>query len=382
MKKKIAILGSTGSIGTQALSVIRQHPDLFEASVLTAGRNADLLISQAREFLPDSVVIADESKYRQVSDALADLPVKVYAGEPAIAEIVESQEVNMVLTAMVGFAGLRPTVRAIKAGKAIALANKETLVVAGAYITRLALEKRAAILPVDSEHSAIFQCLVGEDQSEVEKLLLTASGGPFRTYTKRQLETVTPRQALCHPNWAMGAKITIDSATLMNKGFEMIEAKWLFGIDPEKIEIVVHPESIIHSAVQYTDGAVKAQLGVADMRLPIQYAFSHPRRLPLKSERLDLFSLGTLHFEKPNPDAFPCLCLAYEATAKGGNMPCVLNAANEVANLAFREGRISFPHIADVIATTMQKAHFIAAPTLDDLFSTDAHARRLASEML
>ena len=253
MKKKIAILGSTGSIGTQALSVIRQHPDLFEASVLTAGRNADLLISQAREFLPDSVVIADESKYRQVSDALADLPVKVYAGEPAIAEIVESQEVNMVLTAMVGFAGLRPTVRAIKAGKAIALANKETLVVAGAYITRLALEKRAAILPVDSEHSAIFQCLVGEDQSEVEKLLLTASGGPFRTYTKRQLETVTPRQALCHPNWAMGAKITIDSATLMNKGFEMIEAKWLFGIDPEKIEIVVHPESIIHSAVQYTD---------------------------------------------------------------------------------------------------------------------------------
>ena len=380
MKKKIAILGSTGSIGTQALSVIRQHPDLFEASVLTAGRNADLLISQAREFLPDSVVIADESKYRQVSDALADLPVKVYAGEPAIAEIVESQEVNMVLTAMVGFAGLRPTVRAIKAGKAIALANKETLVVAGAYITRLALEKRAAILPVDSEHSAIFQCLVGEDQSEVEKLLLTASGGPFRTYTKRQLETVTPRQALCHPNWAMGAKITIDSATLMNKGFEMIEAKWLFGIDPEKIEIVVHPESIIHSAVQYTDGAVKAQLGVADMRLPIQYAFSHPRRLPLKSERLDLFSLGTLHFEKPNPDAFPCL--AYEATAKGGNMPCVLNAANEVANLAFREGRISFPRIADVIATTMQKAHFIAAPTLDDLFSTDAHARRLASEML
>lgn len=382
MKKKIAILGSTGSIGTQALSVIRQHPNLFEASVLTAGRNADLLISQAREFLPDSVVIADESKYRQVSDALADLPVKVYAGEPAIAEIVESQEVNMVLTAMVGFAGLRPTVRAIKAGKAIALANKETLVVAGAYITRLALEKRAAILPVDSEHSAIFQCLVGEDQSEVEKLLLTASGGPFRTYTKRQLETVTPRQALCHPNWAMGAKITIDSATLMNKGFEMIEAKWLFGIDPEKIEIVVHPESIIHSAVQYTDGAVKAQLGVADMRLPIQYAFSHPRRLPLKSERLDLFSLGTLHFEKPNPDAFPCLSLAYEATAKGGNMPCVLNAANEVANLAFREGRISFPRIADVIATTMQKAHFIAAPTLDDLFSTDAHARRLASEML
>lgn len=382
MKKKIAILGSTGSIGTQALSVIRQHPDLFEASVLTAGRNADLLISQAREFIPDSVVIADESKYRQVSDALADLPVKVYAGEPAIAEIVESQEVNMVLTAMVGFAGLRPTVRAIKAGKAIALANKETLVVAGAYITRLALEKRAAILPVDSEHSAIFQCLVGEDQSEVEKLLLTASGGPFRTYTKRQLETVTPRQALCHPNWAMGAKITIDSATLMNKGFEMIEAKWLFGIDPEKIEIVVHPESIIHSAVQYTDGAVKAQLGVADMRLPIQYAFSHPRRLPLKSECLDLFSLGTLHFEKPNPDAFPCLRLAYEATAKSGNMPCVLNAANEVANLAFREGRISFPRIADVIATTMQKAHFIAAPTLDDLFSTDAHARRLASEML
>ena len=382
MKKKIAILGSTGSIGTQALSVIRQHPDLFEASVLTAGRNADLLISQAREFTPDSVVIADENKYRQVSDALADLPVKVYAGEPAIAEIVESQEVNMVLTAMVGFAGLRPTVRAIKAGKAIALANKETLVVAGAYITRLALEKRAAILPVDSEHSAIFQCLVGEDQSEVEKLLLTASGGPFRTYTKRQLETVTPRQALCHPNWAMGAKITIDSATLMNKGFEMIEAKWLFGIDPEKIEIVVHPESIIHSAVQYTDGAVKAQLGVPDMRLPIQYAFSFPQRLPLKGERLDLFKTQDLQFFEPDYKKFKCLQLCFDAIRKGGNMPCIVNAANEIVNLAFREGRCSFLGMGEVIEKTMQRATFDAKPDYEVYLQTDAEARRLATELL
>ena len=382
MKKRIALLGSTGSIGTQALSVIRQHPALFEACILTAGQNADLLIQQAREFCPDSVVIADESKYGQVRDALANLPIKVYAGENAIAEIVESEQVDMVLTAMVGFAGLRPTVRAIKAGKSIALANKETLVVAGSCITRLALEKRVSILPVDSEHSAIFQCLAGDEQSEVEKILLTASGGPFRTYTKKQLESVTPQQALCHPNWEMGAKITIDSATLMNKGFEMIEAKWLFGISPEKIEIVVHPESIIHSAVQYTDGAVKAQLGVADMRLPIQYAFSYPKRLPLQSERLDLFALGALHFERPDLDAFPCLRLAYEATEQGGNIPCIMNAANEVANLAFREGHISFPRIAEIIGATMQKAPFIATPTLDDLFSADAEARCIASEML
>ena len=307
--------------------------------------------------------------------------MKVYAGEPAIAEIVESQEVNMVLTAMVGFAGLRPTVRAIKAGKAIALANKETLVVAGAYITRLALEKRAAILPVDSEHSAIFQCLVGEDQSEVEKLLLTASGGPFRTYTKRQLETVTPRQALCHPNWAMGAKITIDSATLMNKGFEMIEAKWLFGIDPEKIEIVVHPESIIHSAVQYTDGAVKAQLGVADMRLPIQYAFSYPDRLSLNAPRLDLFK-QPLEFFEPDMKKFRCLAMAYEAIRQGGNMPCVVNAANEIVNEAFRHDRCGFLQMADIIEATMKKATFIAKPTYDDYVATDAEARRIAAEML
>lgn len=382
MKKKIALLGSTGSIGTQALSVIREHADIFEAYVLTAGHNADLLITQAREFHPDCVVIADESKYAQVCEALADLPIKVYAGEKAIGEVVENENVDMVLTAMVGFAGLRPTVKAIEAGKSIALANKETLVVAGAYITQLALKKHTAILPVDSEHSAIFQCLVGEDQAEIEKILLTASGGPFRTLDKKQLEKVTPQQALCHPNWSMGAKITIDSATLMNKGFEMIEAKWLFGIEPDRIEIVVHPESIVHSAVQFTDGAIKAQMGVADMRIPIQYAFSFPKRLSLKTNRLDLFKLGSLHFEKPDINRFACLGLAYEATEKGGNMPCILNAANEVANLAFRENKVKFMQIAEIISETMHKANFISKPSLEDYFTTDAEARRIARELI
>ena len=381
-KRRVVILGSTGSIGTSALKVARDIPDRMEIVGLAAGTSVEALARQAREFNVRSVCIFDSSAADELAFALPGAQVET--GEEGLCRLAQLSEADMVLISIVGTAGLKPALAAIEAGKDLAIASKEILVMAGQIVMEKARRAGVQVLPVDSEHNAIFQCLNGNHggPEAVSRLILTASGGPFRTYTKRQLETVTPRQALCHPNWAMGAKITIDSATLMNKGFEMIEAKWLFGIDPEKIEIVVHPESIIHSAVQYTDGAVKAQLGVADMRLPIQYAFSHPRRLPLKSERLDLFSLGTLHFEKPNLDAFPCLRLAYEATAKGGNMPCVLNAANEVANLAFREGRISFPRIADVIAITMQKAHFIAAPTLDDLFSTDAHARRLASEML
>lgn len=382
MKKKIALLGSTGSIGTQALTVIRNHPDHFEAYALTAGNNADLLVSQAREFLPDIVVIANEQLYGQVSDALADLPIKVYAGEEAICQVVESQEVDMVLTAMVGFAGLRPTIHALRAHKAIALANKETLVVAGELVTQCALDNRAAILPVDSEHSAIFQCIVGETGNEIEKILLTASGGPFRNCPLEKLAAATCEQALQHPNWSMGAKITIDSATMMNKGFEMIEAKWLFGVAPADIEIVVHPESIIHSAVQFRDGAVKAQLGNPDMKVPIQYAFSYPQRLSLPDRRLNLFELGALHFERPDFNRFPCLQLAYDATARGGNMPCILNAANEVANLAFRQGRLRFGHIAEVISQTMQRATFEPTPSLDAYFATDSEARRIATERL
>ncbi len=381
-KKRIAILGSTGSIGTQALDVIKAHPEAFEATVLTAGSNADLLVEQARLHLPDAVVIADESKRDAVSEALADLPIKVYAGDDAICQIVASDGVDVVLTAMVGFAGLRPTVSAIRARKAIALANKETLVVAGELITKLAADFRVPILPVDSEHSAIFQCLVGEGDAELEKILLTASGGPFRKFTKEQMRDVTAADALKHPSWTMGAKITIDSATLMNKGFEMIEARWLFGVAPENIEIVVHPESIIHSAVQFRDGAVKAQLGCPDMRLPIQYAFTFPERFPMDVERLDLFALGALHFERPDLERFPCLQLAFEATARGGNMPCILNAANEVANLAFREGRIGFGEIAETIAQTMAKVAFDAAPTLDTYFATNAEARRIAAECI
>ena len=344
-KKKIAVLGSTGSIGTQTLDVISRHPDLFEAHTLTAGRNAELLIKQARAFKPDTVVIADDTQYNIVQEALSDLPIKVYAGADAVSQVVTSGDIDVVLTAMVGFSGLRPTVEAIKAGKAIALANKETLVVAGAIINRLALEHRVAILPVDSEHSAILQCIVGE-ASPIRKILLTASGGPFRTFSKEQLLSVTAAQALQHPNWAMGAKITIDSATYMNKGFEMIEAHWLYGIAPEDIEVVVHPESIVHSAVEFEDGVVKAQLGLPDMRLPIAYALSYPQRIAVSEQRLDLFKLGALHFEPADPDRFPCLRLAYESIARGGNVPCVLNAANEIANLAFREGRfLSLIHI-------------------------------------
>lgn len=382
-KKKIALLGSTGSIGTQALDVIRQHPDRFEAYVLTANNNVDRLAAQARQFRPDAVVIANEEKYDRLRELLADLPVKVYAGAQALCEVVEAAPVDMVLAAMVGFSGLRPTVSAIRAGKAVALANKETLVVAGDVITRLAAENRVPVLPVDSEHSAIFQCIVGEGQNKIAKILLTASGGPFRTMSAEQLSGVGSAEALCHPNWKMGAKITIDSATMMNKGFEMIEACWLFGVGPSDVEVVVHPESIVHSAVRFADGAVKAQLGLPDMRLPIQYALSFPERLPLEgNDGPDLFELGRLTFERPDFDRFPCLRLAYEAAALGGNAPCVMNAANEVANAAFREDRIAFPAISEIIARTMQGVARVASPTLDDYFATDTEARSVAGEIM
>ncbi|EJW92219.1 1-deoxy-D-xylulose-5-phosphate reductoisomerase [gut metagenome] len=375
--KRIAILGSTGSIGTQALDVIRQHPSEFEARVLTAGSNWELLVKQAREFHPDAVVIANESHYDAVCEALADLPIKVYTGSDALCQVVASDSIDLVLTAMVGFAGLRPTVVAIQAGKTLALANKETLVVAGRLIRNLCEQYRVGILPVDSEHSAIFQSINGEAHNRVRRILLTASGGPFRHFTVDQLRDVTPAQALQHPNWKMGAKITIDSATMMNKGFEMIEARWLYDVKPRDIQVVVHPESVIHSAVEFDDGAVMAQLGTPDMRLPIQYAFSYPRRLPLNGEPLDLFSLGALHFERPDEERFPCLRLAYEAIERGGNMPCILNAANEVTNLAFREGKISFYDISDFTERAMKQMSFLAEPTLDELFETDAQTRQM-----
>ncbi len=413
LRKKIAILGSTGSIGTQALDIIAANPDRYEAYVLTANRQADLLIRQARQFRPAQVVIADESLYPKVSEALSDLPIQVYAGQDALCQVVENGEVDIVLTALVGFAGLRPTVAAIKAGKQIALANKETLVVAGELVTQLAMQHRAAILPVDSEHSAIFQSLMGEDLSEeievrsekrnatdlqkgahgadvssshfspltshpIERLILTASGGPFRKLSSEELKTVTPQQALRHPNWDMGAKITIDSATMMNKGFEVIEAKWLFGVEADRIQVVVHPQSIIHSAVEFRDGAVKAQLGVPDMRVPIQLAFSYPERLQSDFPRLDWYNMPNLTFEEPDLGKFRCLALAFEAIRRGGSAPCTLNAANEVVNLAFREGRIPFLRMADVIAETLERTAFIAQPTLDDYFQVDAEARRVA----
>ena len=378
-KKKIAILGSTGSIGTQALQVIEEHADLYEAYVLTANNRVELLIEQARRFMPEAVVIANEDKYEVLRDALADLPVKVYAGAEALCQIVQERPVDVVLTAMVGFAGLRPTISAIKAGKAIALANKETLVVAGELINRLANDYHADIIPVDSEHSAIFQCLAGE-VSPVEKIILTASGGPFRTLSHEQLASVTKAQALKHPNWSMGAKITIDSASMMNKGFEVIEAKWLFGVEPGQIQVVVHPQSIVHSAVQFADGAVKAQLGMPDMRVPIQYAFSYPLRLQSSFERLDLFRVGTLTFEEPDTRRFRNLALAYEALHEGGNMPCIVNAANEIVNRAFLEDRIGFLQMSDVIANTMRKTSFVQKPTYEDYLQTDAEARRIAEE--
>lgn len=376
--KRIAILGSTGSIGRQTLDIVREHPDQYEAFALTALRSADLLIEQAREFRPEVVVIADESHYQRVQEALADLPIKVFAGSSSICDVVQMSHVDVVVTAMVGFSGLSPTIAAIKAGKTIALANKETLVVAGEIITQLALQHRVAILPVDSEHSAIFQSLVGEQGNAIDKLLLTASGGPFRHFSTEQLASVTAAQALRHPNWAMGAKITIDSATMMNKGFEMMEAKWLFDVSPAAIQVVVHPESIIHSAVQFADGSVKAQLGVPDMRLPIQYALSFPQRLPLTGERLDLFSLGRLTFERPDFDRFDCLAIAYEAADEGGDRPCVVNAANEVANAAFRAGEIGFLDIPRIIRATLSELPTTAHPSLDDIYAIDAAAREVA----
>ena len=382
MKKKIAILGSTGSIGTQALQVIEKHSDLYEAYVLTANRQAALLIEQARRFQPAQVVIADETRYAEVRDALADLPIQVYAGQDALCQVAGNGEVDIVLTALVGFAGLRPTVTAIRAHKQIALANKETLVVAGELVTQLACDNHAPILPVDSEHSAIFQSLMGDERNEIEKIILTASGGPFRKFTLEELKTVTPAMALRHPNWDMGAKITIDSATMMNKGFEVIEAKWLFGVEADRIQVVVHPQSIIHSAVQFRDGAVKAQLGVPDMRVPIQLAFSYPARLASNFDRLDWYHMQPLTFEEPDLGKFRCLALAFEALHQGGTMPCVVNAANEVVNLAFRQERCSFLEMADVIERTMQRATFIRKPMLDDYFESDAEARRIAQEMI
>lgn len=382
MKKKIAILGSTGSIGTQTLQVIAEHSDLYEARVLTAGSNASKLIAQARQFAPDAVVIANEAKYTEVRDALADTDVKVYAGPKALQEVVAMPSVDVVVSALVGFAGLEPTLAAIRACKTIALANKETLVVGGQLVQSLAAQYKVAILPVDSEHSAIFQCLAGEGNNEIDKIILTASGGPFRKFTREQLDHVTAADALRHPTWVMGDKITIDSATMMNKGFEVIEAKWLFGVDASKIEVHVHPQSIVHSAVQFSDGSVKAQLGIPDMRLPIQYALSYPSRLPLSGKRLNLFEVGQLTFEKPDTDRFPCLSLAYEATQRGGNIPCALNAANEVANLAFRQGRLSYNGIYQVIRQVIDETDFDANADLDVYRDTDRQARLDAQALI
>lgn len=378
--KQICILGSTGSIGTQALDVIEQHSDRYEVYCLTANNRYEMLAEQARKFRPAAVVIANKAHYEALKLLLADLPdIKVYAGAKALDEIVEAQPIDMVLTAMVGFAGLSPTIHAIKARKTICLANKETLVVAGDLICRLAAEYHVNILPVDSEHSAIFQSIVGEN--EIEKILLTASGGPFRKFTLDQMRDVKAADALRHPTWDMGAKITIDSASMMNKGFEVIEAKWLFGVEADKIQVLVHPQSIVHSAVQFRDGGVKAQLGVPDMRLPIQYAFSFPERLPLNGDRLDLFR-QPLEFFEPDMEKFRCLAMAYESIRRGGNVPCIMNAANEVVNEAFRHDRCGFLQMADIIEATMQRATFIAQPTYDDYIASDAEARRIAESML
>lgn len=381
-KKQICILGSTGSIGTQALDVISQHPDLYEAYALTANNNYEKLAEQARRFNPAAVVIANNAHYEDLKKLLADTDVKVYAGQEALCEIVEASPIDMVLAALVGFAGFEPTIHAIKAHKKICLANKETLVVAGELILNLVQQYHVDLLPVDSEHSAIFQSLVGEDMNEVDKILLTCSGGPFRTFTREQLEYVTAADALKHPTWHMGAKITIDSATLMNKGFEVMEAKWLFGVPADHIEVLIHPQSIVHSGVQFMDGAVKAQLGVPDMRLPVQYAFSFPKRLNLHGERLDLFKTQKLEFFKPDVEKFPCLKLAYEAIRQGGNMPCILNAANEVANAAFRRGELSFYGVPDVIEKTMRQANFDKTPDLDTYLQTDKEAREIATSLI
>lgn len=382
MKRKIAILGATGSIGTQALDVIAAHSDVLEVYAITGNNNVDLLIAQARRFMPEVVVIANERKYPALKEALADLPVKVWAGADAIAQMVQMEPIDMVLAALVGYAGLMPTISAIKAGKAIALANKETLVVAGGLITSLSHEHKAPILPVDSEHSAIFQCLAGEWDNPAEKIILTASGGPFRTKTMEELRTVTRAQALKHPNWNMGAKVTIDSASMMNKGFEMIEAKWLFGLPPEKIEILVHPQSVIHSMVEFEDGAVMAQLGIPDMKLPISYAFSYPKRLKSNEPRLDFRHYPALTFEEPDRNRFRNLAFAFEAVKKGGNMPCILNAANEVAVEAFLHDRTGFLQMSDIIEYTLQHASFIPDPSYEDYVKTDAEARKIASGVI
>ena len=382
MKQRLSILGSTGSIGVQTLDIVAENPDLFEVTSLAAGSNWELLARQAIRFDVDCVVIADTTKYEPLRQALASYPIKVYTGSESLSQIVRSSEVDVVVNALVGYAGLHPTIAAIKAGKKIALANKETLVVGGDLVMRLAAERRVPILPIDSEHSAIFQCLAGELNNPVEKLLLTASGGPFRTWSLEQLQHATREQALKHPNWDMGAKITIDSASMMNKGFEVIEAKWLFDVAPSQIEVVVHPQSVIHSMVQFADGSVKAQLGTPDMRLPIQYAFSYPYRLPLTTERLDFSKLSSLTFEQPDPVRFRNLALSFEALERRGNMPCILNAANEVCVAAFLKERIGFLQMSDVIERTMQTVDFIKTPTYEDYVATDAVARRIAEEMI
>ena len=379
-KRKIAVLGSTGSIGTQALDVISRYPDRFEAYALVANNQVDRLLEQVRRFKPEVVVIANESKYAALKEALSDLPVKVWAGAEAIEQVVQNTEIDIVLTAMVGFSGLKPTISALKARKTIALANKETLVIAGELITRLALENRAAILPVDSEHSAIFQCLNGEGSNEIEKILLTASGGPFRNFSMSQLQQVTREQALHHPNWNMGAKVTIDSSTLMNKGLEMIEARWLFDVNPSQIEIIVHPQSIIHSMVQFKDRSIMAQLSLPDMRMPIQYAFSYPERIPSDVKPVNFFELSTLTFEKPDTKRFRNLGLAYESIVKGGNMPCIMNAANEIAVELFLQEKIGFLQMSELIEQTLTKTVFIQNPSLDDYIQTDTEAREIALE--
>jgi len=379
-KKQIAILGSTGSIGTQALEVIERNPDLYEVYLLTACNRVEALIAQARRFRPEAVVIANEAHYLRLRDALEDLPVKVYAGEEALCQVVESQPIDLVLTAMVGYSGLKPTIHAIRAGKPIALANKETLVVAGELINELTQQYRVPVLPVDSEHSAVFQCLVGEAGNVVEKVILTASGGPFRNCTREELRTVTRQQALRHPKWNMGDKITIDSATFMNKGFEVIEAKWLFGLLPDQIEVVVHPQAMIHSMVQFEDGSLKAQLGMPDMRMPIQYAFSYPDRVAAAYDRIDFTQCTSLTFEQPDTTRFRNLALAYEAMKRGGNVPCVLNAANEVVVDAFLKDRIGFLAMSDVVERTMERVDYIRTPRYEDYVATDEVARRIAEE--
>jgi 1-deoxy-D-xylulose-5-phosphate reductoisomerase len=381
-KKKIAVLGSTGSIGTQALDVINAHPDYFEVEVLTAQNNADLLITQAKKFKPNAVVIANEDHYARVKEALDSDDIKVYAGENALASVVQMDSIDLVLTALVGFSGLKPTIKAIEAGKNIALANKETLVVAGDLITSLAKQKGVNIYPVDSEHSAIFQCIVGEFHNPIEKIVLTASGGPFRGKKKDELSGVTKAQALKHPNWNMGAKVTIDSATLMNKGLEVIEAKWLFGLKADQIEVVVHPQSIIHSMVQFRDGSIKAQLGLPDMRLPIQFAMTYPDRLNSDFPRFDFSKYPSLTFEKPDTESFRNLALAFEALDSGGNMPCILNAANEVAVAEFLSEKVGFLEMTDLVEHCLEKMKFIAKPTLEDYLQTDKETRILAKELI